>query len=624
MASSKPSFLRGLFAGRIDDALLFPYPEPLDRRDPAEARTVRRVLAALDELRDAGLIDSARFDAEEAVPDETVRALAEIGVLAITVPREYGGLGLSNTGYARVFGAVAAMDASLAVLVGVHAGLGCKPLVLFGTDEQKARYLPGMARGETLAAYGLTEPETGSDAQHIVTRAELSADGREWVLNGRKHWIGLGHRAGVITVFAQTPTTDKKGQPTTRPTAFLVRPDMPGFRVVGTVRKMGIRGSAQAELEFRDLRVPVDHVLGQVGRGFSIAVNVLNGGRLSLAAGCAQSTKVVVGEMARYAEQRVQFGAPLASFEITQRKLSSLAAEAYAADAMVGHLSQALDRDDVDAALEAAAAKVFASELVWRAADDMVQVAGGRGYVQPYPYERMLRDARINRIFEGANDVLRVFIALNGIQEPAERLREIGAALKQPIHSFNVVAGYATDRVKTALGQPRVDGVDVQLHPRLLAHQRYLEQHVGDLKAATQSAILRHRKKIIERQFVTERLANMAIELYARAATVARTQKLLDERGEAGCAHELALCDLFCVESGRRFRGQRELLAGRSDEVDAGRRAVAASVRANAGYTVPDAVLDPRGPAAVREAERPAPDAEVETAGAGAGEVGRN
>jgi acyl-CoA dehydrogenase family protein 9 len=616
----RPSFLRGLFAGAIHDELLFPFPAPLERRDPDEARTVRHLIAALHDMRDAGLIDSARFDEEETIPDETIRAMADAGLLGITVPRDYGGSGLSSTGYARVFGAVAAMDASLGVVIGVHAGLGCKPLVLFGTEEQKARYLPALARGETLAAYALTEPETGSDAQHIVTRAEPDGSGG-WRITGRKHWIGLAHRAGVVTVFAQTEVPGRDGKPTRKPTAFLVRPDMPGFEVVGTVRKMGIRGSTQAELAFRDCRVPADHVLGEVGRGFGVAVNVLNGGRLSLAAGCAQSAKLVVGEMARYAEQRLQFGAPLASFEITQRKLSSLAADAYAADAMVGHLGAALDRDDVDASLEAAAAKVFASELIWRAADDMVQVAGGRGYVKPYPYERMLRDARINRIFEGANDVLRLFVALNGIEGPAERLQEIGAALRKPIQHFNELAGYATDRVRTALRTP-ADGVDVRLHRRLLPHKRFLEKHVAELKGAVQAAVLAHRKKILERQLVTERLANMGIELYARAATIARTQRLLDERGEAECAHELALCDLFCVESGHRFRAQRELLEGRAGEVDDVRRAVAARVRAAAGYDVEDAVLDPRSRT---EAPRtPAEDPEPETAAAGAGSVGRN
>ncbi len=629
----KPSFLRGLFSGRIDDALLFPFPDSLERQRPDEARVVRRLLNALDAMKASGLIDSARFDEEETIPEETIRGFAEAGLLGITVPREYGGVGLSNTGYARIFGAVAAMDASLGVLIGVHAGLGCKPLVLFGTEEQKARYLPMLARGETLAAYALTEPETGSDAQHIVTRAERDPEGGAWRIHGRKHWIGLAHRAGVITVFAQTPVIGKDGKPTQKPTAFIVRPDMPGFRVVGTVRKMGIRGSTQAELAFDGLRVPDDHVLGTVGKGFSVAVNVLNGGRLALAAGCAQSTKWVVGEMARYAEQRVQFGAPLAAFEITQRKLSSNAADAYACDAIVGHLSAALDNPDVDASLEAAAAKVFSSELVWRATDDMVQVAGGRGYVKPYPYERMLRDARINRIFEGANDVLRLFVALNGVQEPASRLEVVGRALKNPIHEFNVVAGYATERVtarvRSAAGSlgaaPLADGVAVRLHERLLPHKRYFEKHVAELKAATEAAIVQHRKKLVERQFVTERLANMAIELYARAATIARTQKLIDERGVGACAHELALCDLFCVESGQRFRAQRLLLAGRAERVDDTRRAIAATLRESAEYVVPDAVLDQsHTPAEPADAVERLTGDEAGTAAASSAEVGRN
>ena len=629
----KPSFLRGLFSGRIDDALLFPFPDSLEQQRPDEARVVRRLLAALDAMKAGGLIDSARFDEDETIPEETIRAFADAGLLGITVPREYGGAGLSNTGYARVFGAVAAMDASLGVLLGVHAGLGCKPLVLFGTEEQKARYLPMLARGETLAAYALTEPETGSDAQHIVTRAERDPEGDAWRIYGRKHWIGLAHRAGVITVFAQTPVVGKDGKPAQKPTAFIVRPDMPGFRVVGTVRKMGIRGSTQAELAFDGLRVPDDHVLGTVGRGFSVAVNVLNGGRLALAAGCGQSTKDVVGEMARYAEQRVQFGAPLAAFEITQRKLSSNAADAYACDAVVGHLSAALDNPDVDASLEAAAAKVFASELVWRATDDMVQVAGGRGYVKPYPYERMLRDARINRIFEGANDVLRLFIALNGVQESASRLEVVGRALKNPIHDFNVVAGYATERVtarvRSAAGPlgaaPLADGVAVRLHARLLPHKRFFEKHVAELKAAAEAAILQHRKKLVERQFVTERLANMAIELYARATTISRTQQLLDQRGVGACAHELALCDLFCVESGQRFRAQRLLLAGRAERVDDTRRAVAATIRGSAAYVVPDAVLDKtRSPAEPADAAEHLTGDEAETAGTSPAEVGPN
>ncbi|HEU4629372.1 MAG TPA: acyl-CoA dehydrogenase family protein [Gemmatimonadaceae bacterium] len=601
MPDPHPSFTRGLFAGVIHSELLFPYPEPLERRDPDEARTVRRLIDGLRGLLAEGMIDPARFDEEEGIPEAVIRAFAELGMLGLTIPREYGGLGLSSTAYARVFAELSAIDPSLGVLVGVHCGLGAKAIVLFGTAEQKARYLPMLARGETLAAYALTEPQTGSDAQHIVTQARRSADGSHWILNGEKLWIGNGHRAGVIATFAQTEV-ERRGERVQRPTAFIIRPDMPGFRVVETIRKMGIRGSTQARLAYEELQVPADHVLGQVGKGFGVAVHVLNGGRLTLAAGCTGATKMVLGEMAAYAEGRVQFGSPIAAFEITQRKLATLAAETYAADAMLGLLAAMVDRDGGEAAaLEAACAKVFCSELIWRAADEMVQVAGGRGFVKPYPYERMLRDSRINRIFEGTNEILRLFIGLNGIEGPAARLKELGAALRRPLRNLGLVSGYAASRVRSALGASAE--LEVPLDPRLEEHRRYFVKHVAELAAAAERAVLRHRQQIVERQLVVERLADMAIAMYATAAVLSRTQRLIEERGVDGCAEELALCDLFCVEAGRRFRAQREALNGREEAVDDTRRTIAAAVRAHGGYWVTDAILPvPAGPGATEPA----------------------
>ena len=307
------------------------------------------------------------------------------------------------------------------------------------------------------------------------------------------------------------------------------------------------------------------------------------------ASGCTAGTKQILGQMAEYAEQRIQFGAPLASFEITQRKFAQLAAEAYASDAMVGHLAWLADRDE-EHALEAACAKVFASELLWRAADELVQVAGGRGYVQPWPYERVLRDVRINRIFEGANEVLRLFVGLNGLQGPAEQLKEIGVALRRPIENFNVVAGYATARVKAALGA--TDKVDAALAEPLEKHKEYFEKHVAQLRDATQQAVLKYRRKIVERQLVVERLANMAIEMYATAAAIARTQRLIEERGAERCEREIALCNLFCVESGRRFRDARNALDASEEDVDDTRRAIAAAVRETAGYVADDTIMD--------------------------------
>jgi len=585
MHSVTASFVRGIFSGAVHESLIFPYPDPLDRRDPGEARRVGRLIDRLREIAH-DLVDSAELDAHETIPEPVVQALAAGGLLGLTIPEAFGGAGLSPAGYARVFGEVSRIDASLAVLVGVHCGLGCKALVLYGSPDQQARYLPMLARGETLAAYALTEPETGSDAQNIRTRAELSGDSTAWILNGHKQWIGNGQRAGVIVTFAQTPV-ERGGDRVSRPTAFIVRPDMPGFTVLGTVQKLGIRGSTQAELLYEDLTVPLDHVLGTVGKGFAVAVRVLNGGRLSLAAGCTAGAKHLLHEMTTFAEERVQFGKPIIEFEITQRKLARIAADTYAADAMLGVLTAMAAAPDGDDALEAACCKVFASELLWRAADEMVQVAGGRGFVKPYPYERMLRDARINRIFEGTNEILRLFIALNGIQGPAGQMREIAAALKHPVRHLGLVSGFAASRLKSRLGATGT--LDVVLHPRLEGHRRYFERHVRELADAGQRLLDVYREHIVDRQQELERLADMAVELFATAAVLSRTQRLVDERGIAACAHEVDLCDLFAVEAGLRFRAARDALLSIQDET---RRAVARSIRIAHGYAVDDPLLD--------------------------------
>jgi alkylation response protein AidB-like acyl-CoA dehydrogenase len=588
VAEQKSSFTRGIFAGVVLDSLLFPYPDRLEQRNPDEARTVRRLIKGLREM-EGDLIDSAKFDQEETIPENVIRAFAEVGMLGLTIPKKYGGLELSSSAYARVFETLSSIDPSLAVLVGVHCGLGCKAIVLHGNDQQKERYLPPLARGDFLAAYALTEPEVGSDAQNIKTTAMLSKDGSHWRLNGQKIWIGNGHRAGVIATFAQA-FVPRRGETVARMTAFLVRPDMPGFKVVGTVHKLGIRGSTQAELSYDALEVPADHLLGAVGRGFGVAVHVLNAGRLTLAAGCTGGTKRTLKEMTSYAEQRVQFGHPLADFEITQRKLSRIASEIYASDSMLGILASLVDRGDNDFSLEAACAKVFASEMVWRAADDMVQLAGGRGYVKPYPYERILRDSRINRIFEGANEVLRLFIALNGIQAPAAALKEVGSALRRPLRNLGLLGGYASSRVKLRLGQTST--LDIELHERLKKHREYFEKHVAELGSASDRLVIRHREKIVDSQLMLERLADMAIDLFATAAVIARTQSLIDERGAGNCDREIALCDLFCIEAGRRFRENRSLLDSREEGVDDTRRGVAGFVRGGKGYFVTDAILD--------------------------------
>jgi acyl-CoA dehydrogenase family protein 9 len=283
----------------------------------------------------------------------------------------------------------------------------------------------------------------------------------------------------------------------------------------------------------------------------------------------------------------VQFGKPIADFEITQRKVARAAADVYAADAMLGVLASLASRPESDYALEAACCKVFASDMLWRTADDMVQLGGGRGYVKPFPYERLLRDARINRIFEGTNEILRLFIALNGIQGPAEQLREVGSALRRPLQNLGLISGFAASRLRSALGATAT--LDAPVHERLERHKTYLEKHVAELQSSTQRVIRAYRREIVDRQQELERLSDMAVELYATICTLSRTQRLIDERGAEGCGRELDLCDLFVVEAGRRFRAARDSLQSAQDGV---RRRVATQVRADGGYAVTDAILE--------------------------------
>lgn len=592
------SFTRGVFAGEIHDHLLFPYPAPLNVQDPAEAATVARLVAAIEGRLD-GLVDSVQFDDDETIPDNVIAALAQHGFLGMTIPRKYGGLELTSRAYARVCEAVGGVDSSLGVFIGVHCGLGAKAIAMYGTEAQKQRWLPGLARGEILVSYALTEPLIGSDAQHVKTTATLSADGSHWSINGHKIWIGNAHRAAVIATFAQTEV-ERDGKKVMRPTAFLIEPTMPGFKVVDIAKKMGIRGSTQAELEYTDLQVPAENVLGEVGRGFAVAVHVLNGGRLTLAAGCTGGSKRIFHEMTQYAEQRIQFDKPLAEFEITQRKLSSIAAELYASDSMLGILANLATEDEADWSLEAAIAKVFASELVWRTADEMVQIAGGRGFVKPYPYERYLRDSRINRIFEGANEILRLFIALNGIQTLSGQLGEVSAALREPIKHFGLLSEFAAAKVKSALGATAT--LDVELDPRLAKHKSFFEKHVAELRNAAADALATHRKEIVDRQLVVERLSNMAIELFATACVLSRTQAMLLGGDAAAATRAITLCNIFCVESGIRFRSARVALAGGSaGEIDDQRKEAARMVRSDGGYSLPDSILGVTGDARSRE-----------------------
>lgn len=584
MAADARSLTRGFFEGSVDSSILFPFPRITDEEDA-------RVTAFLGELMPylEAHVDRAWVDEHERLPDGVLDELKAMGLFSISIPAEYGGMGLSQSAYCRVFEAVTAYDVGLGIILGVHLSIGIKGIILAGTEAQKQLYLPKAATGEWMASFALTEPGAGSDAQGIASRAVLGDDGH-WVLNGDKIWIGNASFSEVIVTFAQTQV-QRRGETVDRVTAFILRPGMPGFSRGEPLRKMGARGSNQTELHFRDVRVPPENVLGEVGDGFKLAMRILNSGRQGLSAGAAGGVRQCLRMATGFARDREQFGRPIAGFELTQGKLAAMAADAYTAESVAYFTTGLADRGDVDYALESAAAKVWNSDALDRAVDELVQIAGGRGFVKGYPYERMYRDARITRIFEGTNEVLRLFVGLSGMQGPGEYLRRIGKALRNPVKGLGLLSEFAGDRVRMAVGggAPEIDG-DTQ--PALRRHWDYLAAHTRDLRAAVERVIRRHGKEVVERQFVVARVADMAIELYVRAATLSRTEALLDAR-DAGAtvappltrtrealddesvARLLRLCDLACQRSGLRFRAARAAL---NDERDALLRSVAADV----------------------------------------------
>lgn len=561
-----PSLTRQLFSGVVDDSILFPFPRISDE----EHRKVEAFLGRLRPYLEANL-DREWIDEHERIPAEVVQGLREMGLFGIALPEAYGGMGLSQSAYCRVFEFVTGYDVGLAIMLGVHLSLGTKGLVLAGTEAQKRRFLPKAATGEWLASFALTEPGAGSDAAGIRSRAERSADGTHWVLNGSKIWIGNGSFSEIVVAFAQTPV-ERDGETVDRVTAFLLRPDMPGLERGPELRKMGARGSNQAELFFRDVPVPDENVLGEVGGGFRLAMRILNSGRQGLSSGAAGGIKQALRLATDFARERRQFGKPIAEFELIQGKLAAMAADAYTAESAAYFTTGLADRDDVDYALESAAAKVWNSDALDRAVDEMVQIAGGRGFVKGYPFERMYRDARITRIFEGTNEILRLFVGLSGVQEPGERLKELGAALRDPIRQIGLLTDFAADRLRLAVrrGEPEIER---EVHPELRRHFDHLTKHVRELRAAVERAIVRHGREIVDRQFVVARLADMAIELYVRACLLSRTQALLEaaDAGEpappltssapaldpASVERLLHLCDLAAQRSGLRFRRAR-------------------------------------------------------------------
>jgi acyl-CoA dehydrogenase family member 9 len=557
-----PSFTKGVFLGEIREELVFPFPALADE----ERESLRMIVDSFRAFADDH-VDSKRLDREGRFSDDIRAGMAELGLMGLNIPEAYGGFGASSKVFNRVFGEIGATDPALCVYFGAHQSIGCKGIALFGTEDQKQRWLPRCASGETIAAFCLTEPGSGSDAQAMTTTAIPDPAGTHYVLDGTKIWISNAGWAGVFTVFAKVPV-EIDGVKKQRVTAFIVDAHAPGISLGQPEQKMGIKASDTRTVTFDGVRVPVEDRLGGIGQGFKIALEILNSGRLGLAAASSRGARSVMAVALAHAKQREQFGRPIGSFEMIQHKLAVNAAETYAADSAWMLTAGMVDRGGVDFSLETAACKIFASELAYRAANDALQIAGGIGYSKEYPYEQAVRDARINLIFEGTNEILRALIALSALQQPGERLREIGKAFRDPLHSIGAIGSYVAGRAKRQVTKPQF----ARVHPALASEAAMVAANINAVSLGVDTLLRRHGKAIIERQFHQQRLANVAIEVYLSVAVLSRTTWELERAGVDGAAAELDCARVFIPAAMRRAR--RQIRALRTNQ-DARNKAIA-------------------------------------------------
>ncbi len=404
------NFMRSLCMGQIEQDVLFPFPA----LSSDQKETLHEIAGAVRDLLDPRTEDFRQWDVAGEMPPDFIDELKEFGLFGLIIPEEHGGMALGNMAYSRTLQEVGRYDASVAVTIGAHSSIGMRGLVLFGNKEQKARYMPQLASGEMVAAFCLTEAGAGSDAAAIKTTAVRQGD--EWVLNGNKLWITNGGFAEFFTVFARTAAEGEHG----KMTAFIVTRDMPGVSTGPHEDKMGLRSSSTTSVLLDDVHVPAENVLGEVGKGFKVAMQILNSGRTGLGGGSVGGMKHLIELSTRQANERKTFGQPISSYGLIKEKVGQMVVDCYTSEAVVTMVGGLIDGGYEEYAVEAAISKVYATECLSRSADEALQIAGGNGFMREYPYERIVRDSRINRIFEGTNEILRLFIALTAMNEVAE------------------------------------------------------------------------------------------------------------------------------------------------------------------------------------------------------------
>ena len=545
------SFAKSLFCGQIHEEMVFPWPEP----DPDEQLRVRELVAAIDRI--AEDYDPREAERNRWVGDATIRRLGEAGLCGLHVPERYGGQGLSQTAYARVFEAIARVDATLSVVLGVHQSIGYRGIELFGTDEQKERFLPDLAAGRRLAGFALTEPEAGSDAWSIRSRAVRQADG-SWVLNGEKRYIGNGSVGDVFTTFARCEVDGKD-----RHVALIVERGMKGFDVGDRHDTMGLRANDLRRLYFNDVLVPAENVLGEPGEGFAIAMDVLNSGRISLGTGSVGATKMLLDDAIDHVTERRQFGAPLADLELVQEKVGWMVSYLFGLESMCYLTCGLVDAGVPDYSLESAICKVAGTEFLWYAANRVLQLKGGQGYMRTEPDEKVLRDIRIFPIFEGANDVLRSFVALTGLKPVGEELAGLGEiGLSDPIGSLGVLIEYVGGRIQREVRPERL----TMAHPELASQADSVSDQVGRLRDVSERLLREHRQGVVARGLDHKRIADSIADVFAQIAVLSRVTAIFADQGVEPSGQERYIAETFCARAADRVHSRLDQTESNDDE----------------------------------------------------------
>src|SRR2546421_4063202 len=536
-----------------------PYPRiPADQQDELD-ETLKELRQFLDEH-----LDAAEIDRKADLPRSVIDGLGRVGVLGMTAPKEYGGRGFSQMANCKILEEIGRRCASTSVFVNAHHSIGIRALLLFGTHEQKERWLPKLSTGEQLGAFALTEKEAGSDAANVQMQARPSEDGSHFIMNGEKRYITNAAIADVLTVMARTPVP---GSDKTAITAFLVTPDMPGFEMLeARMPKMGIRGTATGRFALRDVKVPKENILGPYGKGLKVALTVLDFGRTTFGACCTGAAKACLRLAIEHANTRKQFNKTLGNFHLVKEKIARIAADAYAMEAMTTITASLIDRGLEDYMLETAMLKVFTTERLWESINDAFQIHGGSAYFVDLPLERMMRDARINQIGEGSNEVLTSFIALVGMRGPGMEFKEIYDTMLKPTREGGI--GKAWSAGMNRLGATvRIPDVPIR-SSELRSFANQLGRLIWRFNLAVNKSLILYREPILDMQLVQERIAGAAMDLFASAATLSRWDSEIQAaqgNGEAPAKKNTA-AELFLRQSARRIRNFLDGLGDNDDK----------------------------------------------------------